>query len=29
MEKLKEIREKQETLFDLFSIIAHPVARTV
>lgn len=28
-EKLKEIREKQETLFDLFSMIAHPVARTV
>lgn len=28
-EKLKEIREKQETLFDLFSLIAHPVARTI
>lgn len=28
-EKLKEIREKQETLFDLFSLIAYPVARTI
>ena len=29
MEGLKGVKEKQETLFDLFSFMAHPVARTI
>ncbi|MGB4097221.1 MAG: hypothetical protein WBJ85_05905, partial [Acetomicrobium sp.] len=29
IEGLKGVKEKQETLFDLFSFMAHPVARTI